>query len=223
VEAAERVLRGAVCAQLARDTEAWRDIDCTAEDLDRIDRLGGRLITPDAEEWPALAFTAFNGVDLRYHPAGVAPLALWVLGGAQIDEAALRATAVVGTRAATVYGEHVAADLAAGLSERGVAVVSGAAYGIDGAAHRAALAVDGCTIAVLAGGPDVPYPSGHSALLHRIQRFGLVISEYPPGIRPARHHPHQKRNEADGHRTYRAHPLRRQQPRLHRAPAHRPI
>jgi DNA processing protein len=187
VEASERVLRGAVCAQLARHTDARRDIDCTAEDLDRIDRLGGRLITPDAEEWPALAFTAFNGVDLRHHPAGVAPLALWALGGAQLDESALRATAVVGTRAATVYGEHVAADLAAGLCERGVAVVSGAAYGIDGAAHRAALAVDGCTIAVLAGGPDVPYPSGHSALLHRIQRFGLVVSEYPPGIHPARH------------------------------------
>ena len=136
VEAAERVLRGAVCAQLARHTEARRDIDCTAEDLDRIDRLGGRLITPDAEEWPALAFTAFNGVDLRYHPAGVAPLALWALGGAQLDEAALRATAVVGTRAATVYGEHVAADLAAGLCERGVAVVSGRATCVCGQIPR---------------------------------------------------------------------------------------
>src|ERR1700758_3585307 len=187
VEAAERVLRGAVSAELARHTEARRDIDCAAEDLDRIDRLGGRLITPDENEWPALAFRAFNGVDLRRHPDGVAPLALWALGGAGIDEVALRAAAVVGTRASTVYGEQVAADLAAGLCERGVAVVSGGAYGIDGAAHRAALAVDGCTIAVLAGGPDVPYPSGHSALLHRIRGAGLVVSEYPPGIRPARH------------------------------------
>ena len=130
------MLRGAVCAQLARHTEARRDIDCTAEDLDRIDRLGGRLITPDAEEWPALAFTAFNGVDLRHHPAGVAPLALWALGGAQIDEAALRATAVVGIRAATVYGEHIAADLAAGLCERGVAVVSGRATCVCGQIPR---------------------------------------------------------------------------------------
>ena len=100
VEAAERVLRGAVCAQLARHTEARRDIDCTAEDLDRIGRLVGRLITPDAEEWPALAFTAFNGVDLRHRPAGVAPLALWAFGGAQIDQVALRAAAIVATRAA---------------------------------------------------------------------------------------------------------------------------
>jgi DNA processing protein len=187
VEAAERVIRGAVSAELARHTEARRDIDCAAADLDRIDRLGGRLVTSAELEWPALAFAAFNGVDPRRYPAGVAPLALWVLGGARIDEVTLRAAAVVGTRAATAYGEHVATDLATGLCERGVAVVSGGAYGIDGAAHRGALGADGCTIAVLAGGPDVPYPSGHSALLHRIHRAGLVISEYPPGIRPARH------------------------------------
>lgn len=187
IEAAERVRRSAVSAELARHTEARRDIDCAAEDLDRIDRLGGRLITPDLPAWPTLAFTAFNGVDLRRHPDGIAPVALWALGDAEMEDVALRAAAVVGTRAATVYGEHVAADLSAGLCERGIAVVSGGAYGIDGAAHRAALAVDGCTVAVLAGGVDVPYPSGHSALLHRIQRAGLVVSEYPPGIRPARH------------------------------------
>ena len=100
---------------------------------------------------------------------------------------AQRAAAVVGTRAATAYGEHVAADLAAGLAERDVAVVSGGAYGIDGAAHRAALAADGITVAVLAGGLDVPYPAGHSALLHRIGQHGLLLTEYPPGVRPARH------------------------------------
>jgi DNA processing protein len=94
---------------------------------------------------------------------------------------------VVGTRAATTYGERVAGDLAAGLAEHDVAVVSGGAYGIDGAAHRAALACDGITVAVLAGGLDIPYPAGHSALLHRIGQHGLVITEYPPGVRPARH------------------------------------
>src|SRR6185312_6809092 len=92
-----------------------------------------------------------------------------------------------GTRASTAYGEHVAVDLAEGLCERGIAVVSGGAFGIDGAAHRGALGVDGSTVAVLAGGVDVPYPAGHSALLHRIYRAGLVVSEYPPGVRPARH------------------------------------
>jgi DNA processing protein len=187
VEAAERVRRGAVPAELSQRTEARRDIDCAAEDLERLDRLGGRLLTPDDQEWPTLAFTAFNGVDLRRHPDGVAPLALWALGGAPADEVAFRAAAVVGTRAATAYGEHVAADLSEGLCERGIAVVSGGAFGIDGAAHRAALAADGCTVAVLAGGPDVLYPAGHSALLHRIHTAGLLVSEYPPGIRPARH------------------------------------
>ncbi|MBV8965598.1 MAG: DNA-protecting protein DprA [Mycobacteriaceae bacterium] len=187
VDAAERVLRGAVGAELVRCTKARRDNNCAAEDLDRIERMGGRLISPEDSDWPALAFTAFNGVDLGRHPYGRAPLVLWALGGARIDKVAWRAAAVIGTRAATVYGEQVAADLSTGLCERDVAVVSGGAYGIDGVAHRAALAVDGCTVAVLAGGADVPYPSGHSALFHRISEEGLVLTEYPPGIRPARH------------------------------------
>jgi DNA processing protein len=66
-------------------------------------------------------------------------------------------------------------------------VVSGGAYGIDGAAHRAALAADGLTVAVLAGGIDVPYPAGHTALLQRVSEEGLVVTEYPPGLRPQRH------------------------------------
>jgi DNA processing protein len=101
-------------------------------------------------------------------------------------DVAERAASIVGTRAATAYGEYAAADLAAGLVERDVAVVSGGAYGIDGAAHRAALSSDGETVAVLASGIDVPYPAGHSALLHRIGKHGLVVSEYPPGARPTR-------------------------------------
>jgi DNA processing protein len=117
----------------------------------------------------------------------VSPMVLWALGPARLDEAAHRAAAVVGTRASTTYGEHVAGELAAGLAQRDVAVVSGGAYGIDGAAHRAVLDCDGVTVAVLAGGLDVPYPSGHTALLHRIGQQGLVFTEYAPGIRPARH------------------------------------
>jgi DNA processing protein len=105
----------------------------------------------------------------------------------RLDRIAERSAAIVGTRAATAYGEHVAAELSAGLVERDVAVVSGGAYGVDGAAHRAALAAEGITVAVLAGGLDVLYPAGHSALLHRISQEGLVVSEYPPGVRPARH------------------------------------
>ena len=187
VGAAERVRCGAVDAAVAHCTEARRGIDQAAADLDLLARRGGRLVTPDDDEWPVLAFAAFAGTAATAKPGCRAPMALWVLGPARLDEVTARAAAVVGTRAATSYGEHVAADLTAGLVERDVAVVSGGAFGIDGAAHRAALATDGLTVAVLAGGIDIPYPAGHSALLHRIGQHGLLVSEYPPGVRPYRH------------------------------------
>ncbi|EFG73920.1 DNA protecting protein DprA, partial [Mycobacterium parascrofulaceum ATCC BAA-614] len=185
VEAAERVRHGLVDDDLARLTEARRGIDCAAADLELLARRGGRLVTPDDDEWPLLAFAAFANASVKAR-AG-APMVLWAQGPARLDEVAQRAAAVVGTRAATSYGEQVAEDLAAGLAQREVAVVSGGAYGIDGAAHRAVLNADGITVAVLAGGLDVPYPSGHSALLHRIGQHGLLFTEYPPGVRPARH------------------------------------
>jgi DNA processing protein len=187
VDAAERVRRGQVDDSLAHRTEARREIDRAADDLEWLARRGGRLITPDDDEWPMLAFAAFGGDAVAARPQGRAPLVLWAMGPARLDETAQRAAAVVGTRAATSYGEQVAADLAAGLAEQEVAVVSGGAYGIDGAAHRAALAVEGVTVAVLAGGLDIPYPAGHSGLLHRIGGNGLLVTEYPPEVRPARH------------------------------------
>jgi DNA processing protein len=185
VDAAARVKAGEVSSADAR-----RAVDQAARDLELLRSRGGRLITPDDDEWPYLAFAGFNGFsteDLKKKPNGRSPLVLWALGPARLDELVLRSAAIVGTRACTTYGEHVAADLAAGLVEREVAVVSGGAYGIDGVAHRATLASDGITVAVLAGGIDIPYPSGHSALLHRIAASGLLVTEYPPGIRPARH------------------------------------
>jgi DNA processing protein len=185
VEAAERVRRGEVDEPLARRTEARRDIDRAAEDLELLSRRGGRLIAPDDDEWPTLAFVGFGAA--RAKPHSGPPLVLWAQGPARLDDTAQRSAALVGTRAATTYGEHVAADLATGLAERDVAVISGGAYGIDGAAHRATLAADGITVAVLAGGIDIPYPAGHSALLHRVSADGLLVTEYPPGVRPARH------------------------------------
>lgn len=182
VEAAEQIRRGAVEPGLVERTAARREIDCAVRDLELIERRGGRLITADDAEWPVLAFAAFTGAK----PDCLAPIALWAQGPARLDEVAQRCAGIVGTRAATAYGEQVSADLAAGLVENDVAVISGGAFGIDGAAHRAALAADGQTVAVLAGGIDVPYPAGHSGLLHRISRAGLLLSEYPPGSRPFR-------------------------------------
>lgn len=193
IEAAERVRRGSVDDDLGRHTEARRDIDSSAADLEMLARRGGRLITPADDEWPLLAFAAFRGAEARRRagpamvPPMVPPMVLWAQGPARLDEVAQRAAAVVGTRASTTYGEQVAGELAADLAQRDVAVVSGGAYGIDGAAHRAVLDCDGITVAVLAGGLDVPYPSGHTALLHRIGQHGLLFTEYAPGIRPARH------------------------------------
>jgi len=186
VEAAERVRRGEVGDALAQRTEARREIDRAAEDLELLARRGARLITPGDDEWPTMAFAAFGGAAAA-KPQGRPPLVLWALGPVRLDETAQRAAAIVGTRAATSYGELVATDLADGLVEHDVAVISGGAYGIDGAAHRAALAAEGVTVAVLAGGLNIPYPAGHSALLHRIGGGGLLVTEYPPGVRPARH------------------------------------
>jgi DNA processing protein len=149
--------------------------------------MGGRLITPADAEWPLLSFAAFAGANFRDRARAHPPVVLWAVGPVRLDDVVERACALVGTRAATAYGEHITADLATGLVERDVAVVSGGAFGIDGAAHRAALAADGVTVAVLAGGIDVPYPAGHAAMLQRVQEQGLLVSEYAPGSRPTRH------------------------------------
>lgn len=187
VAAADRVRRGHVDPELAEHTAARREIDRAGADLEVLARHGGRLITPGDDEWPVLAFTAFDGAAARTKPQCRAPMVLWAQGPARLDEIASRAAAIVGTRAATGYGEQVAADLAGDLTADQVTIVSGGAFGIDGAAHRAVLAAEGVTVAVLAGGIDVPYPAGHSALLHRIGCSGLLVSEYPPGLRPYRH------------------------------------
>ncbi|WP_078278242.1 DNA-processing protein DprA [Mycobacteroides franklinii] len=186
-ETAARVRRLDVPERVRTIVRARHDVDRSREDLEILSRLGGRLVTPTDSEWPQWQFQAFGSVDTKRMPSGRVPLALWVVGEHSLSEVTSRAVALVGTRACSGYGEHVAAELSAGLVARDMTVVSGAAFGIDGVAHRAALACDGMTVAVLAGGVDVPYPSGHSGLLYRITRHGLVISEYPPGVRPARY------------------------------------
>lgn len=117
-----------------------------------------------------------------------APHLIWLRG----DPAALvgevrRRVALVGARASSSYGETVTRELAEQLVGGGLAIVSGAAYGIDGTAHRAALEVGGSTAAWLAGGVDRPYPAGHRDLIDCIvERGGAIASEVPPGASPSR-------------------------------------
>jgi DNA processing protein len=75
----------------------------------------------------------------------------------------------------------VAAGIAAAVAARGWTVVSGAAYGVDGAAHRGALVAGGITIAMLACGIDRAYPTGHADLIAAIGQAGVIVSEQPPG------------------------------------------
>ncbi|WP_433130480.1 DNA-processing protein DprA [Micromonospora sp. CA-240977] len=161
-----------------------------AEALERADRLGARLVTPDDEEWPArvagLATLRLPDVTRRVDGETAPPLCFWVRGGWPLGEALDRSVAVVGARAATGYGQHVATELGYGLAERDWTVVSGGAFGIDAAAHRGALNAGGLTVAVLACGLDRPYPMGNAALFDRIADTGLLVSEWPPGAEPLR-------------------------------------
>jgi DNA processing protein len=145
-------------------------------DLAHARRDGIRLVCPGDPQWPG-----------RLDELGAArPYALWLRGQADLRQACVRSVSMVGSRAATGYGAHVVGEIAADLGERGWAVVSGGAYGIDAAAHRGALATGAVTIAVLACGVDYPYPAGHADLFATIAEHGLVISEWPPGRQPAR-------------------------------------
>ena len=139
-------------------------------------RFDTRLVLPGTTEWPR----GFDDLD------GHAPIALWVRGTRDALLTLDRSIALVGARAATGYGEHVTMEASAGLVDRGYTIVSGAAYGIDGMAHRAALASHGQTVAFLAGGVDRFYPSGHDALLTRIAEVGAVVSELPCGQAPTK-------------------------------------
>lgn len=183
VEAADRLRRGAVPDELLRAAAARRGTDRSEADLEEAAHAGARLLVPEDPGWPSWPFRSFAEAPR----ADLAPpIALWARGPGEIATLADRSVTVVGSRAATPYGLGVAADFSATLARRGVAVLSGAAFGIDAAAHRGALAADGATVAVLACGPDRVYPAAHTGLLERIAATGLVLTEYPPGTIPGR-------------------------------------
>ncbi len=164
---------------LGRAIERW------AARLDRVpadsrlaawERAGIRIVCPGNPEWPAQ-------LDVL---GDARPLVLWLRGNADLRFACLRSVSVVGARAATGYGTHVATEMAAALAERGFGIVSGGAYGIDSSAHLGALGADGVTVAVLASGLSYGYPKGHHELFAAIAGQGVVVSEWPPDRAPTR-------------------------------------
>ncbi|MBU8869206.1 DNA-processing protein DprA [Paenarthrobacter aromaticivorans] len=156
------------------------DTDKIEEDLATIERLGGGFLIPGDEHWPEALDALPN-----------APYGLWYVGNiAQGIPDPSRAAAVTGSRDCTSYGAAVAGDMAHGLAQEGICVVSGLAYGIDAHAHRGALAGSTgeapATIAVVAGGLDRVYPSGNADLAAAIRANGLILSEQAPVTAPTR-------------------------------------
>ncbi|MDQ2748820.1 MAG: DNA-processing protein DprA [Actinomycetota bacterium] len=200
VAAARAIRDGASSPEVSAATAARREHADPQADLEAAQRHGIRLVVPESSDWPHFALAAlestarartrmFEAGERRVNESGepMPPLALWVKGPGDLASLGVRSVGIVGSRAATPYGENVTADLSYGLAARSVVVVSGGAYGIDAVAHRSALAAGGQTVIVSAGGLDRPYPDGNASLFSRAAESGLVISESPPGAAPQRH------------------------------------
>ena len=139
-------------------------------------RLGGWFVTSEHHAWPERL------LDLENH----VPRGLWGLGDHGTLGALSDAFSFVGSRISTDYGQNTCLDLIEPLVARGSAIVSGGAYGIDAAAHRAAIASGGRTVAMMAGGLDRLYPSGNAELFVSIRKRGALLSEMPPGAEPTK-------------------------------------
>jgi DNA processing protein len=162
---------------------AWvaaRDAMRPAEEMERLASEGVSVLARGDAGYPAALARIFDPPEI-----------LFLRGETMPGE---RAIAIVGARRASSHGRHLAEELAAGLAESGVGIVSGAAYGIDAASHRGALKAGGPTFAVLAHGGDHVYPSDHRELYRSISGSGALITEYPPGTPPvAWHFPERNR------------------------------
>ncbi len=164
---------------LSRAVSKWRTRISLVPSVARLaawQDSGLRLVCPGDAEWPT-----------QLDDLGAArPLLLWLSGTGDLRFSCMNSVAIVGSRAASAYGLHVGLQLAASLAERGMTVISGGAYGIDASAHRGALAADGLTVAVLAGGLSYGYPRGHAELFAAIAAQGVLVSECPPDQAPTR-------------------------------------
>ncbi|PID43138.1 MAG: DNA-protecting protein DprA [Proteobacteria bacterium] len=145
--------------------------DRADKEMRRLEECGGEAVVFSDDAYPDLLAESYNP-----------PFVLYTCG----DRSLLSrpSVAVIGSRAATKYGRRAAFSISAGLAERGVAVVSGLAAGIDAEAHSGCLYGRGKTIAVLGCGLDTVYPRSNQKLYMEIADKGLLVSEYPLGTKP---------------------------------------
>lgn len=165
---------GDFAAALERWGPRLGDVERVARAVKSSVSLGVRAIMPDNADWPAQLSLLGNH----------APLLLWTSGNPAFLKTLL--IGYVGARAATHYGVEVTGQLVHELASEGVGVVSGGAYGIDGAAHSAALHANVPNVVILAGGLDRLYPAGHQKLFENIKRHGVIVSEVPVGTTPTK-------------------------------------
>ncbi|GAA2284106.1 DNA-processing protein DprA [Glycomyces scopariae] len=191
IEAVKRLWEGDVPERLRRITSAA--VSCTPDPAYRAAQIraataacGARVLTPDDPDWPERLRDLLLVCDAD-EPHVRPPRCLWVRGPHDLAEVCERSVAIVGARAATEYGQHLADDLAAELADAGWTIVSGGAFGIDRAAHLGAMARGGTTVAVLASGVDSPYPKGNVSMFDLIAERGLLLSEWPPGSSAMKH------------------------------------
>lgn len=156
---------------LADEALVERAFRQAGDELASLVAVGVQALCPEMAEYPRALLTIADPPALLYCRGDLTLLSL-------------PAIALIGSRAASEYGRRVAGHLAGELVAQGVAVISGAAYGIDAAAHQGALQAGGPTIAVLGCGIDIAYPKPHASLLAEIASSGLLLSEYPLGTPP---------------------------------------
>lgn len=176
IDALPRLARNAGRAQAPRipsESEAEAEMDAVA-------KLGGRILVLGGPQYPPLLGML-----------EIAPPVLTVLG--DVTALLTRSVALVGARNASAHGQRMAEALASDLAQNGIVVVSGMARGIDASAHRGAMHL-GRTVACVAGGIDVFYPTENEALQRKVPEHGVVVAEAPLGTAPqARHFPRRNR------------------------------
>ncbi len=153
-----------------------KDLDSSAKELEKLNKIGGGVITIDSPLYPELLKNIASPPNVLYYR------------GRLLDLNKHLCIAAVGTRKATHYGKSCAFNLAKSLSQSNVVVVSGLAMGIDAKAHEGAIAGGSPTVGVIGCGVNIAYPLSNSGLMNNIIQNGMILSEYPLDTHPEKYH-----------------------------------